>query len=121
MNLIVIAIISFFSGLSASLGLGGGMILITCIMLFTDVSQHHAQGINLMFFIPIAVLSLIIHSRNGLIEWKKTIPVITTGIISAIFFGTVASEISEIHLKKFFAIFLIIAGIKELASRHSEK
>lgn len=119
MSLPLIALISFFSGLFASLGLGGGMILITCLLLFTDVSQLIAQGINLVFFVPIAILSLILHSRNGLVKWKKIIPVIVTGIISASIFGIIASKISEIHLKKFFAIFLIAAGIKELATKSS--
>ena len=49
METLSIILVSFLSGLTASMGLGGGMILIIYLGLFTSLSQLEAQGINLVF------------------------------------------------------------------------
>mgnify|MGYP002685800491 CR=1 FL=1 len=77
-------IAALLTGVFASLGVGGGMILIIYLTMFAGEDQLSAQGINLLFFIPIAVLSVIIHTKNRFIEWGKIIPAIITGIIGAI-------------------------------------
>ena len=59
-----------FSGILGSMGLGGGGVLIIYLSLFTETEQLKAQGINLLFFIPIAAASVIIYSLKGLIKWK---------------------------------------------------
>ena len=51
---------AFFSGLAGSLGLGGGGVLVLYLALALGMSQLKAQGINLLFFIPCAVLSSIV-------------------------------------------------------------
>ena len=114
MNLLTIAVVSFLTGIFASLGLGGGMVLIIYLTICAEFSQISAQGINLVFFIPIAILSLIMHSKSGLIEWKKIIPAIASGIISVIIFSIAANRLDPSLLGKIFAVFLIAAGINEL-------
>ena len=49
-------IAAFFTGLLASLGVGGGMVLIIWFTAVMGMSQLEAQGINLLFFLPIALL-----------------------------------------------------------------
>ena len=41
---------AFLTGIFASLGLGGGMILILYMTIFAGYTQLDAQGINLIFF-----------------------------------------------------------------------
>ena len=111
---------AFFTGIFASLGVGGGMILIIYLTVFAGFDQLAAQGINLVYFIPIAALSVILHSRNHLIEWKKIIPSIITGIIFAAA-GTIAAKyIGSDGLKKIFAVFILLIGIKELFSKPAD-
>ena len=74
MNWITIAAVSFATGIFASLGLGGGMILIIYLTLFAGVPQLQAQGLNLVFFIPIAAVSLYFHTKHKMVEWKKNRP-----------------------------------------------
>lgn len=114
MNFITIAIVSFATGIFASLGLGGGMILIVYLTVFANMPQITAQGINLVFFIPIAVISIIFHAKNKLIEWKKIVPVIITGTIFAIIFSIIANKMDNSLLRKIFGIFIILTGLKEL-------
>ena len=56
------AIASFLSGLIGAMGFGGGGILIIYLVIFASVPQLTAQGINLAFFIPCSVISVIIYS-----------------------------------------------------------
>ena len=108
---------AFLTGIFASLGVGGGMILIIYLTVFAGFDQLAAQGINLVYFIPIAALSVILHSRNHLIEWKKIIPSIITGIIFASLGTLAAKYIGSDGLKKIFAVFILLIGIKELFSK----
>lgn len=105
-------LIAFLTGVLASLGVGGGMILIIWMTAVLNTDQLQAQGINLLFFLPIALLSVILHKRNGLIRLRPLIPAIIAGCLSS-FAGVAAAEfIGAELLKKIFAVFLIIIGIK---------
>ena len=70
---------AFLTGIFASMGLGGGMVLIVYLTVFAGFSQLAAQGINLVFFIPIAIISLVLHTKNKLVEWKKAVPAVLWG------------------------------------------
>lgn len=117
MSIFVIAIVSFLSGFIASLGLGGGMVLIIYLAIFTGMGQLEAQGINLIFFIPIALISIILHTKSKLIIWKRIIPSIITGVIAALAFSFIASMLGSKILSKIFSVFIIIIGIRELIKK----
>ncbi|MBQ8176235.1 MAG: sulfite exporter TauE/SafE family protein, partial [Oscillospiraceae bacterium] len=101
-------------GVLASLGVGGGMVLIIYLTVFGGFDQLSAQGINLIYFLPIALLSVIIHSRNGLVEWKKILPSLVTGVIFALAGAALARYIGSPLLRKIFAGFILLIGVKEL-------
>lgn len=107
-------IAAFATGVLASLGVGGGMVLIIYLTVFGGFDQLSAQGINLIYFLPIALLSVIIHSRNGLVEWKKILPSLVTGVIFALAGAALARYIGSPLLRKIFAGFILLIGFKEL-------
>lgn len=109
-------IASFATGIVASLGLGGGMILILYMTLIDNIPQIKAQGINLLFFIPVAVSALVIHTKSGLVKWKKIIPSVVCGIIGAAGGAFLAKAMGNSFLTKAFAVFVLVIGIKELFS-----
>jgi len=110
-------IAGFLAGLTASMGLGGGFILIIYLSFFTDIQQSAAGGINLLFFLPIALVSGIMHFKNGLVE-KKLIPVIcAAGIAGAICGALLMNVLDEAVLRKMFAGLLVIVGVRELFHR----
>lgn len=110
----MIYLAAFLTGIFAAMGVGGGMILIIYLTFFAGFTQLSAQGINLIYFIPIALLSVIIHTKNKLIEWKKIMPSIIAGVFSAIL-GTFAAEyLGSEMLAKIFGGFIILIGVKEL-------
>ena len=121
MSIFVIVIVSFLSGFIASLGLGGGMVLIIYLAIFTGMGQLEAQGINLIFFIPIALISIILHTKSKLIIWKRIIPSIITGVIAALVFSFIASMLGSKVLSKIFSVFIIIIGIRELIKKSDKQ
>lgn len=119
MQYLIIGIVSLLSGLTASLGLGGGFILVIYLTAFAGLPQIQAQGINLVFFLPIAVLSLILHRKNKLLDKEPLLPAILGGILGvAAGFGLGALIGSE-WLSKLFAAFILLVGLKELFHRQS--
>lgn len=94
-------------GVVAGLGMGGGTLTIPILTIFLSVKQKSAQGINLLGFIPLAVVALIIHSKNKLVEYKKTYIIALTGMIFGVGTSFLAGQISNKWLSKLFALFLI--------------
>ncbi len=110
----MIILVSFLSGIMASMGLGGGMVLLLYLTFFAHKPQLFAQGVNLIFFIPIATISLILHSKKGLVKWKFTLLPIIFGSVFVCFFSFLAQKIQGDLLSKIFAIFLISVGLLQI-------
>ena len=115
------AVVGFMTGVIASMGLGGGFILVVWLTVFAEVEQKSAQGINLLFFLPIAFISLIIHIKNGLVNKTLVKKLALGGILGAVIGTFGAMWIDNSLLRKLFAVFLLIFGLKELFSRNPEK
>ncbi len=101
----------------SSMGLGGGGLLILYLIGVREVSQLPAQGINLFFFVPCSVLSVIIYIRNGLVRPKKLLPMLAGSALGAAAGGLLVSQISAGTLKMLFAVFLIVSGSVLLLSK----
>lgn len=113
-------IIGLLSGTAASMGFGGGFILIIYLTAFSDVNQITAQGVNLLFFLPVALVSLIIHQKNRLIKWKVLLSLIPGGIAGILLGTFISSNIDVSFLQKLFAGLLIFVGFKELFHKNEK-
>lgn len=111
MNYIVPIIAGFLSGLIGSMGFGGGGVLIIYLVIFANIPQIQAQGMNLIFFIPCATLATIIYSVKKQVKYKQIYLVIIGGILGAIISNLFLKNIDSNILTKVFASFLIIMGI----------
>ncbi len=114
MSYIIPIVAGFISGLIGSMGFGGGGVLIIYLVIFANIPQITAQGINLIFFIPCATLATIIYSVKKQVEFKQIYPVIIGGILGAIISNLFLKNIESHILTKVFASFLIIMGIVTL-------
>ena len=99
------------SGVIAGMGMGGGTLLIPILTIFLSVAQRSAQGINLIAFIPTAVVALIIHCKNKLVDFKVAIPIIIGGVIASICGSLLAMNLSNRVLQRLFGGFLLLVGI----------
>lgn len=113
-------LIGILSGIVTSMGMGGGTILILLLTIFLNLDQKSAQGFNLLFFIPTAIISIIIYIKQKQINIRLAIIISFFGIIGAILGWWISSKIQTETLKKFFAIFLIIIAIYEVYSFFKE-
>ena len=76
--------IGFLSGIISGMGIGGGTILIPALVFLEGMGQQEVQIINLIYFIPTALIALDFHNKNNLIEKKILKPIILTGFIGAV-------------------------------------
>lgn len=107
-------VISILAGAAGAMGIGGGSVFLLYLTAFAGLDQMKAQGINLVFFIPIAVIALVIHCRNHLVRWRTALLCLLAGI-PAVFLGYAAANyMGSALLRKAFAIFLLLLGIKEI-------
>lgn len=106
-------IIGLLSGVISGMGIGGGSILIPSLVLFNSIPQIQAQGINLVVFIPIAIIALFTHKREGNLDLKYSKKIIIGGIIGAVIGSLIALRINPENLRKYFGFFLLLIGIYE--------
>lgn len=118
MNWLLLSVASFGAGLLGAMGMGGGGILVIFLALCTDLSQASCQGINLIFFIPIAILSVILYSKRDLIKWKVAIPFAITGVFASVVGSILSNNISDRWLRKGFGVLLLIMGVKEIFTKN---
>lgn len=107
-------IIGLFTGIAASMGLGGGFILIIYLTVFGGADNLTARAANLVFFLPIALFSIILHSRNKLIEWKIILPLVISGVIGSALGTLFGLVINPRIIEIAFGGILVIVGAKEL-------
>ncbi len=109
-----LVLIGLISGIISGMGIGGGVILIPSLVLLQDVKQITAQGINLFVFIPVSIIALITHKKEGNLEGKNNKWIIIGGVIGASLGAIVANWIEEDKLRTYFGIFLFFIGVYEL-------
>lgn len=110
----------FFSGIIGAMGLGGGAVLIIYLAVFTKTEQFSAQGINLIFFIPIGLLAVLIYAKQKKIKWKTTIPIALGGLVGAagglMVTGLLGGELTA----KIFGGLLVLLGFKEIFCKNKK-
>ncbi len=102
------------AGTAGSLGLGGGSVLLLYLTLIAGAEQLTAQGINLIFFLPVAILALFLHRKNGYIAWKSAIPCALCGLAGAVAGSLIAGMLEAGLLRKIFGGVLVVIGLREL-------
>ena len=103
------------------MGLGGGGILLIYLTVFAQTPQLKAQGINLLFFLPVGLIAIIIYSFKHLIEWKIVFKMWLGGILGVSLGVLLTKTIETELLSKIFAVFLIVFGGWQLLSKNKNK
>lgn len=120
MNTVLLLFAGLLSGITASMGLGGGFILLLYLTLFTSLPQREAQLMNLIFFLPIAILSVCLHLKHKLIEKSVLKKAIIWGLLGVIAGSILSSFLKEEWLSKLFGGLVLLMGIKELFHRKAK-
>ena len=115
-KLLIFAVVGIAGGLIGGMGMGGGTLTIPLLTLFTSTSQHLAQAVNLLAFIPMSVVALIVHAKNGLIEKRYILPVAIPAVVASVVASLIGKRISGTLLSRFFGWFLVALGLWQLVS-----
>lgn len=106
-----------FCGTLAGMGLGGGSLLILWLTAVQQMDPATARGINLVFFLPAALIATLSRIRKGTLPIKKVMPAVWAGILFATVFSFVSSMLDIDLLQKLFGILLLVTGLRELFYR----
>lgn len=110
-NIVVCVILGVLAGVLAGMGMGGGTVLIPMLTLICAFSQHTAQSINIVAFIPMSIIVLIIYFKNRLICYKTGVFIVSFALLGCVCGTYALSMISIIYLKLIYSIFLSAIGI----------
>ena len=116
----VILIIGTLLGFLSGLGIGGGSLLIIWLTVVLGMDHNSARSINLLFFLPSALIACIFRWKQGAIRWKKILPAMVSGCIAAALFSWLGGMFQIELLKKLFGGLLILTGLRELFYRPRE-
>ncbi len=97
------------------MGVGGGIIIIPALIFFMGFSQKEAQGTSLaVLTLPVALLAAVNYYKEGYINIKFAAIMVVTFVIGSYIGSKFALSISDLSLKKIFAVLLVAIGIKML-------
>lgn len=112
-TILIATALGFLSGL----GTGGGSLLILWLTLGLGMAQPDARILNLLFFIPSAIVACLFRWKQGKLNIKKVLPAIGAGCLSAALFSWLSQHMDVTVLQKLFGILLLFTGVRELLYR----
>ncbi|MBO5713546.1 MAG: sulfite exporter TauE/SafE family protein [Clostridia bacterium] len=110
-------IAGFLAGIPGGMGMGGGTVLIPILIVFLGVTQHNAQAVNLITFIPMAIVVLIFHFKNKLVKVKDLLWLIIPAVVFGVGASLLATVIKGEILKRIFGGFLIVLSVIQFFSQ----
>ena len=113
-TVLIVLVIGVFAGaFGGFIGIGGGLIVVPCLVYFVGMSQHTAQGTSLaMMLPPIGVLAVYNYYKQGNVDFKVA-AILCISFVAGSFFGSkVALSLSADQIKKAFGVIIILIGIK---------
>ncbi len=99
--------------LSGLFGIGGGIMIVPAVVLFTGMNLKEAYGTSLAsLLLPVGILGCIVYYKEGLLNIKAALSV-ALGIICTIGLGAyLANNLNNFILKICYSIFLFYMGVK---------
>lgn len=100
------------AGALGAMGLGGGGVLLLWLSL-SGVDQLAAQGINLVFILPVGAVGLWLHRKSGLVAWRAALPMGLGGLLGLAAGVALAGRLPGRALSRLFGLLIGAAAIRE--------
>ena len=97
--------------LSGLLGVGGGIVMVPLIVLWTAYGQRDAHALSLGAIIPISLASVITYGAAGKVHYGEAAALAVGAVAGARIGAGALARIDEKQLKLVFGVFLAAAGI----------
>ena len=108
-------------GFLAGLGIGGGSLLILWLTAVLGTEPQTARFINLLFFLPAALIACFFRRKEGSLKLKPVFPAILAGCTAAALFSFLGMLLDVTLLKKLFGGLLILTGLRELLYKNKRQ
>lgn len=112
MKIFLTVLFGFIAGVAGGMGMGGGTFLIPLFQ-FLNYGQKSIQVANLISFLPMALVALVFHFKNGLVKTKGVLYIIIPAVIFSVLGALVTNGIRPQVLKICFGIFFLAMGVIE--------
>lgn len=109
------AVLGFLSGL----GVGGGSLLLLWLTLAAGLPQETARVMNLMFFLPCALIATAFRWKQSKPDWPTALSAMGAGLLGALLGNLIGPKLDAHLLRKAFGVLFLITGIREL--RYKQK
>jgi uncharacterized membrane protein YfcA len=107
---IVLGLVAGFA--SGCFGIGGGAIIVPCLMIFFGVPYHIAVGTSLALILPIAFAGSAANFSMQKIDWRIFWTCALTGMIGAAIGAYFIQKIDALYAKRAFALFLLYTAYR---------
>jgi uncharacterized membrane protein YfcA len=103
---------------SGVVGIGGGILFVPALVWLAGMSQHKAQGTSLgALLLPVGAFAFWEYYREGNADLRVAL-LLAVGFLIGGYFGAVgAQHISDLWLRRIFAVTMIAVGGRMLFSR----
>ena len=112
-EIIKLLILGLTAGILAGLfGIGGGLVIVPLLVLVFGFEPKVAVGTSLfVILLPTGLLGVLEHWRNGNVKGYAGL-CIAVGVFFGAYAGAlVANSISQITMKRLYAVFLLVVGV----------
>ena len=112
-NWFIIILIGACAGFASGFfGIGGGIILVPCLVYFCKFSQHQAVATSLAIMLPpFTFFAVWEYYKKGWVDIKIACTLVILMLVFSYLASLIAKNLDSLHLKLYFSIFTIIAGI----------
>ena len=120
-TVLVLVCIGVTAGImSGFIGVGGGIIIVPCLVYFLGLTQHQAQGTSLLLMLPpIGIMAVYNYHKHGEID-SKLVLYASIMVVAFVVGGYIGSKLSlklSPELVKFvFGIIMLFVAIKMIVS-----
>jgi uncharacterized membrane protein YfcA len=101
--------------LSGLVGVGGGIIIVPALVYFLGFNQQMAQGTSLsILLLPTGIFAVMSYYQKGFVDWKIALIIASSFLLGGFIGAKVAISLDQNVVKKIFAAFMVLMGIKML-------
>ena len=113
LNILVGTALGFLSGL----GVGGGSLLLLWLTLVVGMEPGQARVMNLLFFLPSAVIATAFRWKQSKPNWQLTLPAVGAALLGALLGNWLGPSLDMDILKKALGVLFLLTGIRELRQK----
>lgn len=119
MNIVLLLAVGLAAGvLSGLLGIGGGILIVPCLVFLFGLSQHTAQGTTLALMVPpIGLLAAWTYYKQGDVNVPMAALICLGFFFGGLFGARFAAMINAAALKKLFGVLMLVVALKMILGK----